>query len=88
MGSGHKYTTHLSSSAIYKHNNLIYIMETHYKFINVLVRVIKICFNSINNIKCIESAFFEVHCENVYAVQHILIKICFFRETNSQEGII
>jgi len=59
-------TTHLNSSAIRMHNNLIYIMETHYKFINVLVRVIKICFNSINNIKTVESASFEVHCDNVH----------------------
>jgi len=26
VGSGHKYITHLNSSAIYMHNNLIYIM--------------------------------------------------------------
>lgn len=45
----------------------------HYKCINVLVT--KICFNSINNIKRVESASLEIHYDNLHAVQSILIKI-------------
>lgn len=85
MGSGHNSFKFFSDLYAYY---LIYIMETHLTFINALFIVIKMCLNSINNIKHIELASLKVNFDNLHSAQHILIKICIFRVTNSQEGII